>query len=54
VFHEEDRSNKESIQFEDEIEMIIEKRVTKFGTGTKLDCPKEYLGRRAYILISKE
>lgn len=41
-------------KFEDDIEVIIEKRVTKFGTGAKLDCPKEYLGKRAYILITKE
>ena len=45
---------KRVFKFEDEIEAIIEKRVTKFGTGAKLDCPKEYLGRRAYILISKD
>jgi putative transposon-encoded protein len=45
---------KRVFKFEDEIETIIEKRVTKFGTGAKLDCPKEYLGRRAYILISKD
>ncbi|RLI86261.1 MAG: hypothetical protein DRO76_04205 [Candidatus Altiarchaeales archaeon] len=23
---------------------FIEKRVTPFGTGAKVDCPKEYLG----------
>jgi len=45
---------KRVFKFEDEIELIIEKRVTKFGTGAKLDCPKEFLGRRAYILIAKE
>ena len=41
-------------RFEDEIDMIIEKKVTKFGTGAKLDCAKEFIGRRAYILISKD
>lgn len=45
---------KRVFRFEDEIEIIIEKRVTKFGTGAKIDCPKEFLGRRAYILIAKE
>ncbi|MBU1976528.1 MAG: DUF2080 family transposase-associated protein, partial [Nanoarchaeota archaeon] len=25
--------------------------VTKFGTGAKVDCPKEYLGRKVYLLI---
>lgn len=45
---------KRVFKFEDEIEIIIEKRVTRFGTGAKIDCPKEFLGRRAYILIAKE
>ncbi len=43
-----------AFRFEDEIDMIIEKRVTKFGAGAKLDCAKEFIGRRAYILISKD
>ena len=34
--------------------ILPEKRVTKFGSGAKIDCPKEYLGKRAYILICKE
>lgn len=46
--------SKRIFKFEDEIEVIIEKRVTKFGTGAKLDCTKEFIGRRAYILIAKD
>jgi len=30
---------------------FIERRVTPFGTGAKVDCPKEYLGRRVYLVI---
>ena len=45
---------KRVFKFEDEIIVIMEKKVTKFGTGAKLDCPKEYLGKRDYILISKD
>ena len=45
---------KRVFRFEDEIETIIESRVTKFGLGAKVGCPKKYLGRRAYILIAKE
>jgi len=41
------------IEFRDEFETIIEKTVTKFGTGAKLDCPKEHLGKKAYIVIRK-
>lgn len=32
---------------------FIEKRVTPFGTGAKVDCPKEYLGKRVYLIICK-
>lgn len=39
---------------EDQIETLIEKTVTVFGTGAKLDCPKEHLGKKAYILIRKK
>jgi len=39
------------IQFEDKFEKIIDKTVTKYGTGAKVDCPKEFLGRKVYLLI---
>lgn len=38
----------------EEIDRIIEKRVTPFGTGAKVDCPKEFLGRRVYLIICKK
>jgi len=40
-----------SLALKDEIKTIIEKTVTKFGNGAKIDCPKEYIGKKAYILI---
>lgn len=40
-----------TMEFKDNFETIIEKKVTKFGTGAKVDCPKEYLGRKVYIII---
>jgi len=36
---------------EDEVLGFIEKRVTRFGNGAKVDCPKEYLGKRVYIVV---
>lgn len=33
---------------------FIEKRVTPFGTGAKVDCPKEYLGKKVYLIIRKK
>ncbi len=31
----------------------MEKSVTKFGTGAKVDCPKEYLGKKVYLVITE-
>lgn len=36
------------------IKGFIEKIVTKFGTGAKVDCPKEYLGKKVYLIILDE
>ena len=33
---------------------FFRKMVTPFGTGAKVDCPKEYLGRRVYLVILKD
>lgn len=30
---------------------FLKRRVTKFGTGAKIDCPKEYLGKEVYVVI---
>jgi putative transposon-encoded protein len=27
------------------------RRVTPFGNSAKVDCPKEYLGRKVYLVI---
>jgi putative transposon-encoded protein len=33
---------------------FFEKQVTRFGNGAKIDCPKEYLGRKVYVLVCAE
>ncbi|MBI5072296.1 DUF2080 family transposase-associated protein [Candidatus Woesearchaeota archaeon] len=38
---------------DNDIEILLEKFVTKFGTGAKIDCPKEFLGKKAYVVIRK-
>ncbi len=38
----------------DEIETIFEKKVTRFGNGAKIDCPRDFLGKNVYVLIRKE
>ena len=32
---------------------FMEKTVTAFGTGAKIDCPKKYLGKKVYIILIK-
>ena len=48
------KAHKEKFELKDEIELIYEKEVTRFGTGAKIDCPKKFIGRKAYVLIKKE
>ena len=36
------------------IEGFFIKKVTKFGTGAKIDCPKEYLGKTVYVVVCTE
>jgi putative transposon-encoded protein len=33
------------------IEGFLKRKVTKFGNGAKVDCPKEHLGKTAYLVI---
>jgi putative transposon-encoded protein len=32
---------------------FLKKKVTKFGDGAKVDCPKRYLGKEVYLVITK-
>ena len=36
------------------IKGFFERRVTRFGTGAKIDAPKEYLGKKVIILVCDE
>jgi len=31
----------------------FEKTVTKFGTGAKIDCPKQFLGKKVIIIVER-
>ena len=37
----------------DDIEFLYEKIINKYGTGAKIDAPKEFLGRKVYVLIRR-
>lgn len=36
------------------IEGFLERIVTPIGTSAKADVPKRYLGRRVYVIITKD
>lgn len=36
------------------IEGFMIKKVTNFGTGAKVDCLKEYLGKTVYLVVVRE
>ena len=44
---------KEKLELKDDIETVFEKQVTKFGSGAKIDCPKQYLGKKVYVIVRK-
>ena len=33
---------------------FFEGKVTPIGNGAKIGCPKEYVGRRVYVIVLKE
>lgn len=46
--------NKGKLELKDEVVGFLEKKVTPYGTGAKVDCLKEHIGKRAYIIICKK
>jgi len=36
------------------IKGFLRRKVTKFGTGAKVDCPKEYLGKDVYLIVVED
>jgi putative transposon-encoded protein len=42
------------MQLTDDIDFVYEKEINKYGTGAKIDAPKEFLGRKVYVLIRKD
>lgn len=35
----------------EKFDAYFRKKVTKFGNGAKIDCPKEYLGKNVIIIV---
>ena len=36
------------------IQAYMEKTVTKFGSGAKVTCPKEFIGKKVYVIIKND
>jgi putative transposon-encoded protein len=36
------------------IKGFLKRKVTKFGTSAKVDCPKEYLDKEVYLVIVED
>lgn len=44
----------EDIILTDNVEVFYEKKVTPFGNSAKVDAPKKYIGKRAYVIVLKK
>jgi putative transposon-encoded protein len=42
------------LKLTDKVEVFYEKKVTSFGNSAKVDAPKKYIGKRAYVIILKK
>lgn len=43
--------DKGKLELHDEVIGFLQKKVTPYGTGAKVDCLKEYIGYPAYVVI---
>ena len=46
--------NTKEVNLSDNVEVFYEKKVTPFGTSAKIDAPRKYIGKRAYVIILKK
>jgi len=46
--------SEKEVNLSDNVEVFYEKKVTPFGTSAKLDAPRKYIGKRAYVIILKK
>ena len=42
------------LKLSDDVEVFYEKVITPFGTSAKVDAPRKYIGKRAYVIILKK
>jgi len=39
------------MHIKEKVDVVYEKVITPFGNSGKLDAPKKYIGKRAYVII---
>jgi putative transposon-encoded protein len=42
------------LSINESVEVVYEKVITSFGNSAKIDAPKKYIGKRAYVIIIKD
>lgn len=45
------QTRKGDLTIKEHVNVIYEKQITRFGNSAKLDAPKKYIGKRAYVII---
>jgi len=46
--------SKAALSLGEEVETFYEKTITRFGNSAKIDAPKKYIGKRAYVIVVKD
>ena len=46
--------HKNKLSLEEEFEWMFEKIITKFGTGAKIDAPKELIGKKVLVFVKNK
>ena len=44
----------QNLVIKEKVETLYEKTITPFGNSAKIDAPKKYIGRRAYVIILED
>lgn len=42
------------LSINESVEVVYERVITRFGNSAKIDAPKKYIGKRAYVIIIKD
>ena len=46
--------HKNKLSLEEKFEWMCEKIITKFGTGAKIDAPKELIGKKVLVFVKNK